>query len=482
MAVHVSSTVAGPQVRCRAGATTSDVDDQMLSRGRFIVAPAYLFACLVLGGSAQGIWQNMLLQLAGIAIIAWAASDRGKQRLAPSAKQLLLLAILAIAIVALQMIPLPPGIWSNIGPRRGIAQGFLVLGRAIPPEPLTLTPASSLNSLLGIIPPLAIVCAIVRLKAYRPQWLAVALVLGTLAGIALGALQVASSSAAPSSWYLYEDTNAGKAVGFFANADHMADLLVLTIPFLAAIVASARNTGMQRYSAILAIAAGLGIVILVGLALNGSLAGYGLALPVIAASALIVLPPRGPLRLWILGLAALLVIGSVAALEVTPIGSTNLGEHAATAAQSRADILSTTSHAIRDFMPFGSGLGSFQSVYPLYERPEQVTDTYVVHAHNDYAELTLELGVAGVLLILLLLAWWAVSIWRVWRTEEAGPLARAAAIASAAVLVHSLVDFPLRTAAIAACFGMCVALLSDSRAVPPKEKGEIRRTRHVEFR
>ena len=454
----------------------------MLSRSRVIVAPAYLFACLVLGGSAQGIWQNMLLQLAGIVIIAWAAFDRGDQALAPGARQLLLITILGIAIVALQMIPLPPGIWSNIGPRHSIANGFSVLGRTIPPEPLTLTPAGSLNSLLGIIPPLGIFCAIVRLKAYRPQWLAVALILGTFAGIALGALQVASSRVELSPWYLYEDTNLGKAVGFFANADHMADLLVLTIPFLAAIVASARNAGMQRYSAILAIAAGLGIVIIVGLALNGSLAGYGLALPVMAASALIVLPPRGPLRLWVVGLAALLAIGSVTILETTPIGSTRLSEHAATAAQSRADILSTTSHAIRDFMPFGSGLGSFQAVYQLYERPQQVTDTYVVHAHNDYAELTLELGLAGVILILLFLAWWTFAIWRVWRTAEAGPFERAAAIASAVVLVHSLVDFPLRTAAIAACFGMCVALLSDGRAAPPKEKTELRRTRHVEFR
>ena len=67
-------------------------------------------------------------------------------------------------------------------------------------------------------------------------------------------------------------------------------------------------------------------------------------------------------------------------------------------------------------------------------------------------------------------------------SPEAGPFARAASIASAAVLVHSLVDFPLRTAAISACFGMCLALLADSRAAPPKEETELRRKRHVEFR
>ena len=30
------------------------------------VAPAYLLACLILGGSAQGVWQNMVLQLLGL--------------------------------------------------------------------------------------------------------------------------------------------------------------------------------------------------------------------------------------------------------------------------------------------------------------------------------------------------------------------------------------------------------------------------------
>jgi O-antigen ligase len=188
------------------------------------------------------------------------------------------------------------------------------------------------------------------------------------------------------------------------------------------------------------------------------------------------------LRLWIVSLAVLFVLASVAALETTSIGSGKLGEHAATAVQSRTEILGTTSRAIRDFMPVGSGLGSFPRVYPLYEPAAQVTSEYVVHAHNDYAEVALELGLAGIVLMLLFLAWWFRAVWRAWQTAQAGPFARAAAIASAAVLVHSVVDFPLRTAAISACFGMCLALLADSRAAPPKEKTQLRHGRHVEFR
>lgn len=454
----------------------------MLSRGRPFVAPAYLFACLILGGSAQGIWQNVILQLAGVAIIAWAGMDKGEQQLAPPAGQLLYMAIFAVLVVALQMIPLPSSIWAHLGPRLALANSFRTLGVAVPPEPLSLAPAAGLNSLLGIIPSLALFCAMVRLRAYRPHWLAIALVAATLAGIALGALQVASSGNELSSWYPYSETNEGRAVGFFANADHMATLLVVSIPFLAALVAAGKSASMQRYSAIIAVAAGFAIVVLVGLALNGSIAGYGLALPVIAASLLILLPPNTRLRLWLMGLALLLVVASVTALETTSIGSGKIGEHATSAAQSRTEIFATTEHAIADFMPLGSGLGSFVQVYPLYERTSQVTGDYVVHAHNDYAEVALELGLAGIVLILLFLAWWAAAVRRAWQTATAGPFARAAAIASAAVLVHSVVDFPLRTAAISACFGMCLALLADSRAAPPKEKAELRRGRHLEFK
>ena len=405
-----------------------------------------------------------------------------RERRSAASRNLFLIAIAVIALVALQLIPLPPSLWANLGPRAQVAEGLRTLTGSVPPEPLSLTPAATLNSLLSIIPPLAILCAMLRLRTYRPQWIAFALVAGALAGTALGALQVASSSTELSPWYLYGETNVGNAVGFFANVNHMASVLIVTIPFLAAIVAAGRTKNMQRYSAIVAIAAGLAIVVVVGIALNGSLAGYGLALPVVAASVLVVLPPSSPLRLWVVALAALLFVGVVAALEVTPIGSARIGEHAESSVQSRAHIFSTTTRAASDFMPFGSGLGSFRAVYPLYERPDQVGNEYVVHAHNDYAEVALELGAGGVILILLFLAWWGAAVWRAWRSAEVRPYARAAAIASAAVLIHSLVDFPLRTAAIAALFGACLALLADSRAAPPKEKSPLRRKRHVEFK
>jgi O-antigen ligase len=445
------------------------------------IAPAYLFACLVLGGSAQGIWQKMVLELAGIVLIAWSAAAPSKESLLRPARQLLLLAIAGILVVFAQLIPLPSELWPRIGTRAAVAAGYEAIGLATPPMPLSLTPYASLDALLGIIPPLAIFCSIVRLKAYRPAWLAIVLVLGTAAGILLGALQVASAGSGSSHWYLYRDTNIGSAVGFFANANHMATLLVVTLPFVAAIAASAERASVQRYSAVLAVSAGLGLILLVGIALNGSLAAYGLLLPVLAASALILLPSGSRLRPWTVFISGALAIAAVAALQSTSIGSGRFGESAKTSVQSREDILATTSEAIGDFFPFGSGLGSFRQAYHLYEKPEEVTTTYVVHAHNDYAELALELGLAGIVLMLLFLVWWAVAVWNVWRSAGAGPFARAAAIGSAAILVHSIVDFPLRTSAIAVCFAMCLGLLASRRAALVEES-ELRPARHVVIR
>ena len=134
---------------------------------------------------------------------------------------------------------------------------------------------------------------------------------------------------------------------------------------------------------------------------------------------------------------------------------------------------------MNDYMPLGSGLGSFRRVYRLHESPDTVGAEYVIHAHNDYAEIALELGLAGIALILLFGVWWFMAVRAVWIGGEGGPFTRAASIASGAILVHSIVDFPLRTAAISACFAMCLALLADRRVPPQQETTDLRPARHL---
>jgi O-antigen ligase len=419
----------------------------------------------------------MLLQLAGLIIIGWAAVAPAEEPMPAPARPLLLLAMLCVAVATLQAVPLPSSIWAH-GARARIVEDFHLFDRPVPPLPVSLTPYASVSALLACIPPLAMFCAIVRLKAYRFSWLAAALLAGTTAGIMLGALQVVSAGP-DSPWYLYPQTNLGSGVGFFANANHMADLLVITLPFLAAVAAAGRSGNIQRYSAIVSLLVGVAILLLVGIALNGSLAGYVLAVPVLAASVLILLPQSSRWRGWLTAFVAFSVFASIVGLASSSIGGTKLGQGAGVSVQSREQILRTTGKAMADFMPYGSGLGSFVKVYRLYESPAEVSNEYVIHAHNDYAELALELGAPGIILMLLFLAWWVFACLAVWRKGQGGPWARAASIASAAILVHSLVDFPLRTAAISTCFAMCLALLADRRVPLRQDAKDLRPTRHI---
>jgi O-antigen ligase len=444
---------------------------------REAIAPTYLVTCLMLGGSAQGIWQGALLQIAGVAIIVWAAAWPPNEPFPRNAKPLIWLTIAALVIVALQCVPLPPSVWAR-GARQHIADGYEILGSRFPWLPVSLTPYKGLSSLLALIPPAAMFCAIVRLRAYRSTWLAIALLAGTIAGVVLGILQVVGTETQPR-WYPYPETNIGSAVGFFANANHMAMLLVIALPFLAAIGSTERGRSLQRASALLASLAGVGLLLIIGIALNGSIAAFVLGPAAIAASAMILFRLSPTVQKGIFIGAVALLLGGLALLSAGSVGETKLGSDTHESFASRADILRTTTRAVLDHFPLGSGLGSFRQVYRTYERPEAVTNEYVIHAHNDYVELVLELGAAGILLIAGFLVWWGSAVWAVWFRGEGGPYVRAASIGSAVLLAHSLVEFPLRTGALSVFFAVCLALLADRRRSQWPQAADLRPTRHV---
>src|SRR5690349_17562852 len=100
----------------------------MASRVRGTIVPAYLLLCLLLGGSGQGVWANMLLQLFGLALIAWAAVRPDQDTMPREQWQLLWLVLIGLGIIVLQMVPLPAALWATLGGREFIAQGFAVLG------------------------------------------------------------------------------------------------------------------------------------------------------------------------------------------------------------------------------------------------------------------------------------------------------------------------------------------------------------------
>ena len=110
--------------------------------------------------------------------------------------------------------------------------------------------------------------------------------------------------------------------------------------------------------------------------------------------------------------------------------------------EGRAQIAVASFRAALDFLPFGSGLGTYADVFRRYQ--VEGLPGFVDHAHNDYAELFLELGVAGVAIAALLggayLMRWA-QLAPAWRQHGLGYLQVAAGIGMLAMLVHAWADF-----------------------------------------
>ena len=442
------------------------------------VVPAYILLCLVLGGSAQGAVGNAVLQLAGIAIIAWSLLMRPAGPMPRAAKSLLVLAGLVVLLLVLQLIPLPPAIWTLLPGRAFVAEGFALLGQPLPWLPLSLTPYDTLATALTLLAPIAVLYGMLQAGAYRPAWLALAILLGSLAAVLLGALQVGSANPYTSPWYFYERTNHGSATGFFANSNHMAALLVISIPMLSALVRDLRDRAgnPKAKSAALMLAFAGAMVLFVGILLNGSLAVLLLGPLVVAMSGSMLLPERMKLRVP-LAVVGILSVLAMLGVYLSPLND-RLAENNSTSFSARQTMWSNTVPAIADQLPLGSGVGSFPELYPRYEDQQAVTRTFANHAHNDYLEIALEAGIPGLILLACFMAWWAIRTRSIWRSRLTDRYAQGATIATAALLLHSIVDFPLRTAALSAIMAACLAIMAQPRSRDEDAPEDLWPTRH----
>lgn len=104
----------------------------------------------------------------------------------------------------------------------------------------------------------------------------------------------------------------------------------------------------------------------------------------------------------------------------------------------------------RDHWLRGVGAGGFRHLYPEYVRhhPEiyQGGRFFWEHAHNDWLEIPIELGLTGVLLITAAVAWVARAWWRSGGRRH--PLALMVVCGLGQTLLHALMDFPLQCPAI----------------------------------
>jgi len=444
--------------------------------GLVLVALALSSALLLGGGTRAGFLADVVTQVLAIPALVWAVWRIKETKLVLASRVALALAVAIVLVPLLQLLP-SSGLSRLSGPAATAARDIQALVGA-QSATLTVSPHATLLAAVGGLPALAILFGVAVLPhSARRVLLGIVLGIGCVA-VFLGLLQVAQGPASPLRFFAF--TNHSEAVGFFANRNHFSALLYVLLLF----VAVGTGNSVQRFSEAPAkrrwdarlilpvlIGATLLLITVATQTFTRSRAGLGLTIAaLLGAAALAISRKQAPQ--WRLSPGRVVVgaslLGSLMALQLALYRVLERFE-ADPLSDARIPFARNTIEAALAHMPFGTGLGTFVPVYGLFEKPaDTLFDTFANRAHNDLLEVWLEAGFAAIALFSAFAVWYLLSTIRVWRrarTEIASldtGLARAASLAILLLLLHSTVDYPLRTTALLCLFALCCGLLLPS--------------------
>jgi O-antigen ligase len=447
-----------------------------------ILVALYIAFFMVTGGLTQPSTNLVYAQLVAAGLVSagalWHLRNGPVNRVSLFLPLMVVFCLLAVVV---QLVPLPPNIWALLPGREFVSRTDEILGVAAHWRPLTLSPEGTRGDLAAILPVAAAVLACLATRRRHFHILAAAIAICAVSGVLLGLIQRTQDS--NSIVFYFGLFGAPHATGTFLNHNHFAAQLYSSIPILiglaAAIVAHWR---LPRWIAI-----GLTICyvmfIIAGLGVVGSRAG--LVLCMVAVFLSIFIARQGASKdhrnklgsssaAFIALLLVLLVLSQASMVTLLKFAASDpLSDYRGTI--NRVTLVATQRH-----FPVGSGYGTFVPIYQMDEKPGDILPSYVNHAHNDWLELILEGGVAAILLLGAFVVWFLIRTFQVWRFHHDNAVVvyqRAASISIFCLLLHSLVDYPLRTPALSVFFAVCCAILAVApESISSRKSATPRRT------
>lgn len=421
-------------------------------------AGAFILALALLGGSSRpDPMQIVLLQPIAALVLIPAIGCLCARDLERGRALCIFFASLS-AWMTIQLVHLPPTFSAELPSRAIIAEIDKLAGIGGAWRPISMAPFRGLNSLFGLIVPVSALLLALAMR-WPPRTL-----LFSIAGIGLidavfGLLQVAGG--AGSVFYQYAFSGSGVPVGIFANENHSAifsAIVLLILTRLALEAPAEKEPSWVRLSFAPAF-----VLILLSVLITGSRAGFIAALAALFASSCMIWPAmrrslaaegrkqrksiwRSPAGLALGGsaMAILLVVLAFIWFERTPAVDDILER--SSFEDLRWSLLPILISMASEHWLVGTGFGSFDAVYRMYEPTALLLPAYVNHAHNDWLQLVIEGGLPSMIIFSGLLVWimWAVAL-----AGRGTPLRRERLIfwvaALAIIATASFVDYPLRT-------------------------------------
>jgi O-antigen ligase len=273
---------------------------------------------------------------------------------------------------------------------------------------------------------------------------------------------------------LFAVNEAGRARGSFVYQNHFANYLAMCLAMALGLLLSELSsqppqwrlkvmlrdffTSLLSSKLMLRLAI---IVMVIGLVLSRSRMGNAAFFTSLALVSFLALffykrPPAllKPLVISIL-LLDMLIIGSMFGLEKLQqrFAETSF------ASEARDEVVIDSLPILQQFGWQGTGGGTFYTVFPAYQ--PQMYSGFYDHAHNDYLQFAIEVGIPMTLLLGLMLLW---SLWQnvqVMRQSDHKlhrGLAFGCAMATVHMLIHCTVDFNLQAPATAMLYLTILAI------------------------
>jgi len=424
---------------------STTVSRRMMRASVAIVCLLAFAAPIASGCLAQRHWTIMAggaLVAGAVALFARAASGSSRLGMTPALACLLGL----LALVVLQLVPLPSGLVALVSPgRASIAREIAATAGEDAPSwiPLTSCLDRTRDAALLLGAYIAVFYASSSTVASGGGW---RMLFGaTAAGGALLALYGIAALAAAGERLRATFVNPNRFAAYAAIAASCA---------LALFVArnrSPRTTMRLRWQpppGALTLAA----AIVIEIALLLTLSRLGIAAALVAGLLTIALFSRRR-AVWVALTGVLVVLAINAALAIDPVlGRYSILFDHELHGNGRLVCWWQALPMIPEYPLVGSGARSFSHVFRLYQQPS--LPGWWTYAHNDYLNLLTDTGVAGLGLAAAAVALGLRSVVRLRSSSDRRDraIALAAFLSGTMVLIHSLGDFPLQEPAVALAF------------------------------
>lgn len=382
--------------------------------------------------------------------------------------------LIALILVILQLVPLPPAVWQSLPSRAWLADAAIVSGQPQPWRPLSLVPGATMNAAESLVVPAAVLVLIAGMRERTRAMLPALVLVLVAAGAGVGMLQAIGAGFGNP---LINDTP-GEVSGMFANRNHFA--LFLAMGCLIAPVWAFDGTHAARWRSPVAFA----LVLLFVLTILASGSRAGMMIGGVATGIGLLLARRGLARMlrhvprWVVPALLVSIVGMIGGLVLVALladraESINRILSVDASDDMRARALPVVLKMVRTYFPLGTGIGGFDTMFRIYEPFDLLKPTYFNHAHNDFFEIVLDAGLPGLLAVTAAVLWWgwaSVRGWRIWRaTSFTLPLLGSATILL--ILIASIFDYPARTPMIMAMLAIAATWLnaqeSEGAAYPP---------------